>query len=858
MTEVAQTSGCKGLTLEKLVELVSEGGRLRDLAKAGTRMHKLVDFYDPPVGYIGRLRSLRAISELVIGDVRFASTFRPLDSWRPYIDVVLAAPEKLADALGLVDAQRSLFLTTAGGDPLRRRAIKRHGLEGLLWPPLSPSEEESCQKFLLLQGQMLIAQVSILTVEFAVARATSAGVSDEGIYEYCYGPCLSARRFSRSNWSKALGFLPGGSLPDACLPNPMDPEQYRDALDKLIEKSNQAEGPTFEGVAKEDFRATLGSISTFIGRGIAGRKYHKRAHVGSGQNNRRPVTVTTRTVNVDGDPAAESPAAEIVTRTRGTPEEREDLDRAGECPDDHLPRRQIILSAGGPGMAEHVRAAYDRANQLLPNRFPEPHPGEFERLITAMRTGRRYFTSAKEQIELIAWTETILWLGCSPAQATGLMVGLPQTPLPIDFDFFFRLADRENLKAAFIPRTCVRVIEPPYRTEYVSINGERPRISCFELADVAFLAWPIGELLEYWRFREERPDLLTIGEQAVKIFSESEQTYVNRLSGFMESAHLNFRISPSELGKVLFQRAKEVGDIVSADLITCKDHDLAQVRRWYFTPTVEHLRDVHERATSRIMMEVLPDGWKSMLPTARLAKDERYVGSRRCAEPEFLKETVGNLRAIVEEVVAVRTDEDRRREFAVKHNALTVLAIWAIDICVGMRGTTHLYLHHSRYDGKTGFGSITEKGKARAFQLCDGGRAIAAKYDQYLGSLAEYGLPQSSIAMPCYFLKEADRTLQPVPVTPSSLKNFLSSLFRFDANWARRMVKTTALEDGLPGVYTDQYCGHSYRGEERHHPYGSFDPVPYFQTMMEFTEHILKEIDLTPDSFNPSVVKPCR
>jgi hypothetical protein len=68
---------------------------------------------------------------------------------------------------------------------------------------------------------------------------------------------------------------------------------------------------------KEDFREALGSISAFIGRGIAGRKYHNRKHDVSGQNNRRPVTVTTRTVSADGDSTTESPVAEIVTRTRG-------------------------------------------------------------------------------------------------------------------------------------------------------------------------------------------------------------------------------------------------------------------------------------------------------------------------------------------------------------------------------------------------------------------------------------------------------------------------------------------------------------------------------------------------------------
>ncbi len=152
---------------------------------------------------------------------------------------------------------------------------------------------------------------------------------------------------------------------------------------------------------------------------------------------------------------------------------------------------------------------------------------------------------------------------------------------------------------------------------------------------------------------------------------------------------------------------------------------------------------------------------------------------------------------------------------------------------------------------------MTEKGKARAFQLCQSGREIAAKYDQYVDSLAGHGLPRSSHAMPCYFLEAADQKLQPVPVTPSSMKTFLSNLFRFDANWSRRLVKTTALEDGLPAIYTDNYCGHAYRGEERFHPFGSFDPAPYFQTMTEFTERILREIVLTPGSFNPSVVEPC-
>jgi len=857
MDENNQTSECKERRLDQLVHLTITAGLKPELAKAGAKMHRFIDFYDPPVGYIGRLQTIRSISDLATGDVGFTSICRPLAAWRPYIDAVLSAPEKFADYLGLIDPQRSSFLDHTGRDPLKGKALKKHGLEGLLWPVLNPSEKDTYLRYLLLQGQMLIAQVSILTVEFAVARSTRAGHPDEAVYQYVYGPCLHARDFSRSDWSKALGRLPGGCLPDPSLSNAIDPGQYREALDRLIAESKQTDGPTFYGVEKEEFREALGSISAFIARGIAGRKYHKRKHDGNGQTNRLPVSVATRTVSADGDSSTEFPVAEIVTRTRGASEDREELDRAGECPEDHLPRRQFILTAGGPHLAEHVRAAYDRANQLLPNRYNESHPGEFSSLIVAMHTARGHFASRKDQLELIAWTEAIFWLGCSPAQATGIAVGLPQTPLPIDFDFFLRLEDSEGPETAFFPRIRIRAIEPPYRSEYVPIEGERDRQKFFEIADLGGLAHPIRELLDELKSGGERSDLLRMHEQAVRVFLEQEDTYRKRLSDFVQAAGLRFRVDPSELGKILLQRAKEAGDIVSADLITCKNHHLAEVRRWYFTPTIEHLRSVHERAVSEIMAELPLVGWDSKASTSRLPKDEQYVGSRRCVDLEFLKKSVQTVRDIVGEVVAVRTDKDRRQKFAEKHNALTVLAVWAIDICVGMRSTTHLYLHHSQYDGKTGFGSITEKGKARAFQLCESGREIAAKYDQYINSLAGYGLPRSSRTMPCYFLEETDQKLQPVPVTPASMKEFLSNLFRFDANWARRLIKTTALEQGLPAIYTDNYCGHAFRGEERHHPYGSFDPVPYFQTMTEFTEHTLQKIVLTPDSFNPSVAEPC-
>src|SRR6266567_3990283 len=76
MANTAKTSGRKVQALDRLVELVSEGGKRPELAKAATKMHRLIDFYDPPVGYIGRLLTIRSISDLAIGDVRFTSICR--------------------------------------------------------------------------------------------------------------------------------------------------------------------------------------------------------------------------------------------------------------------------------------------------------------------------------------------------------------------------------------------------------------------------------------------------------------------------------------------------------------------------------------------------------------------------------------------------------------------------------------------------------------------------------------------------------------------------------------------------------------------------------------------------------------
>lgn len=788
-------------------------------------MHRLLDCYDPPVGYIRRLKTLCRIAALQIGEKNVTNCWRELAAWMPYIAEVLKKPEEFADAAGLLGDDRGRFLFDEEKDPLRGIAMKNHQLEALLWKEVKDQGKGEDARFLLLQVQLVVAQAAILDAAYSSAAAAGVQVPGPEVFLSLREPNFFARKFSEVEWLNGLRSLPLVA----------DAGKYATALDSLrkqlrdgSKQSTNAAGRTLDEL--------LAGIVSHIRRGLSNEDYQKRVFRGR---------------NIEH--LSESEGGSEFTITKGNAATRTALEKSGECPEDHLRTRTFVL-ADSEVAVSHLLAAKARENQMLPRRYREPQPSEYAQLIDEMRAHPNQFESPLAAREVIAWTETVFFEGCSPEQATALLIGFPCTPL-VDCDFMLRIAETPQGDEIFPPRMRLRAIEPEYKTPYVQIEGERLRSQHFEIADLGGICDPMRDLLCALQKGAGRSDAFpeAIRASAVKIFSHDADTYADIVNGFADSIGLGDRVTVSGLGKVLFQRYLEAEDVVSAALLTCNRHKLASVRLWYFSPSEDFLRHVHRLGVESILAE-LPKSFSPLRSQPVLGSSTEHVGSRRCAEFEFIHGRVEILQRIVKQPVSVRSIEERRRTFAGKHNALTVLVIWAIDLSVGMRASKHPYFHASEYDRVTGMGSFWDKGikKARPFCLSELAMQIADTHDSYLAQLEPYGLPPSTKAQPCYFV---DGDLNVVPATPESIETYFGKFFLFAPNWARRMVKTLAIENGLPAIFTDAYCGHSNYGQELFYTFSSFDPMRYFDCMSRFLAQLLEDLGFKPLNFDPSFLE---
>jgi hypothetical protein len=436
------------------------------------------------------------------------------------------------------------------------------------------------------------------------------------------------------------------------------------------------------------------------------------------------------------------------------------------------------------------------------------------------------------------------------------MVGLPETPAP-NCDFYLCLKEIDYDTMSMTTSVRVRALEPPYIKQLAPIPEERVKKKYFELEDIGDLSRWVGFFLKLRRSGGEhdvQPDAMR--ELAVKVFARDAGWYRTQLEGVIQSLGQEDRITVSGLSQVLFQRAIEQGDIVAAALITCRHHRLASARKWYATYSIEHLRRIHSVAGQCIRAEIQSFGWPTPDETGKLPEDSEAVGSRRCVKDNEMQKFTGVLKEIVRRNLSLRNPHKKLEEFRKKHNALTMLAIWTVEICVGMRGIKHPYFHASEYDQDTGHGTFTDKDpgegiKSRPFRLPELAKSIMKAYDAYLAKLPKLGLPAQSRSLPCYFIRLTTGKLETIPVSPSTISEVMGDCFKFAPNWGRRLIKTTATETGIPPAFIDLYCGHFQRGEESFNPYASIDPLEYFESMDRFLTERLVDLGLEPIELEP-------
>ncbi len=156
---------------------------------------------------------------------------------------------------------------------------------------------------------------------------------------------------------------------------------------------------------------------------------------------------------------------------------------------------------------------------------------------------------------------------------------------------------------------------------------------------------------------------------------------------------LGDRVDVSGLGKILFQRYVETRDVVSASMITCNLREHASVSIWDFTPSIRYLVRVQENAMKSLCAELRDAGWNGQANQFAIYPSPESItgniGRRRCAEFELIRGKVSLLKSISDEPCSARTSEQRLLAFKNNHNALTLHAVWAIDLSVGIRGIEH-------------------------------------------------------------------------------------------------------------------------------------------------------------------------
>ena len=805
-------------------------------------MLRSIDFHYSLRGFVRRIRNLHQILSTRVDNRSPADEFPALGSWINIIDVVLEDPDRFIATMDRTKDESDDFLNDKGTDPVHGQ-MEDHGLESLLWITLPSSESASRNAlFILLQAQMVMAQASILTQEYEEAKSKGAERPDLGVFQSVSRAAREAKRFTRKGWLHSIDLLP----------NLIDRKQYKENLEALVGKPRNLPHLELAGSDVPSFPHHLDNalvrIAHFLDRGLSPGTYEKREY-SKGLDIELSRTPSEKTNGQDPSLAG----SEIVSRLKGSEDQKRAFEDADESPADHLPRRDFILVSGSVEAATWIRAAQERANQMLPRTYAEPHPGEFLGLLKAIMVT----LNSPEAIEMVAWTESLFWLSCTPEQVTNLMVGLPETPAP-NCDFYLCLKEIDDDTVSMTTSVRIRALEPPYRKQLALIPQERPRKKYFELEDVGELSRWVGYFLELRRSdgkHDVQPDAMR--QLAVKVFARDPVWYRTKLEGIIQSLGQEDRISVSGLSHVLFQRLIEQGDIVAASQITCRDHRLASARKWYATYSIKHLRRIHSAAGQCIRAEIQSFGWPSPHKAGTLPEDPEAVGSRRCVKDNDMAKFTGVLKGIVRRNLSLRNPHTRLEEFRKKHNAFTILAIWTVEICVGMRGITHPYFHASEYDQDTGYGTFTDKDpgegkKSRPFRLPELAKSIMKAYDSYLAKLPKFGLPAQSRALPCYFVRlTTGRQLEAVPVSPSTISESIGGFFEFAPNWGRRLIKTTATEIGIPPAFIDIYCGHFQRGEESFNPYASLDPLEYFDSMDRFLAKRLVDLGLEAIELEP-------
>jgi len=742
-------------------------------------------------------------------------------------------------------------------NPNRGNAFLRNPLWSALW--VRVDDAKLATKYRSLQRHFVRAHASFLFFEsqedtrlgrLAYERHGGQGMWDV-FPESPYQAALRLRSLANPKWAPILNQV-RGDLP---------PSEFVEAIGLIV----------FPGADDLSLSATWleyrGVIRSFLARAYGLEPWSPR--VSEERNSISPRVVgSVATVDVGpGDPddpeTSNWPSGRLVTFTASLASEviegtlESDLD-----PEEITDHEELYLAA--PTRTDLQQIAIDAAlsvrgqyrhvqmrHQLFPFDYDVPAAYEMRSLLKKLDQtwqelgNENQWDGEKRRIaETIALIQIQVWYGLPLTRALGLVV-------------IGRNNVGESWKSVVPVGTLAYLVEdaewmipvdpPPYRSVIEDpAEQAHPLQPWLPLQDVAEVGRLIGVLLR------------SAGGQISPSFSEAAfhpqavfqanlvETYERSIRDLLREMEPTGRVTIRRTAAVLYIRLVALsGDLMAGALITGRFGPLTRTERFYASYSVERLRHLYYRTSSRMFSQLTGQQAPSEKPLKVPSFWQGFVGARLCAKDDEVK------RAIVGIGDAIDAAQGKKKERAEYHNLLTLHSVLLFCFCTSCRPIRAPYLWLDRVDEDTEFAYLSDKDddaqhKTRLIWVPGLCLMQMKNYERHCARLEAENPAIQNWPDPCFFLstsnqpaKLRERALE--AVRPTTLAKHLKPFLQLPMNFHRKYMRHRLLEAGCPPEVVMAWLGHAFAGEELWNPHSAMSPRVYRESLAKYLLPILED-----------------
>jgi hypothetical protein len=877
--------------LAKLIETRRADKNIALNAGLENSLEGLLQLLDAPPELPGLLKIARNILAIMSPESGIpVSEFekRYVSSWCIEIKWMLSHSKALARKLFAKKDERKSFLKARGDNPVHYQGATYHPLYCQLWE--TPANHEYIQGFRILQGHMMFAA-------FAVRRIVSGAewlASEKHVQltaNHLYRTILPLQHLAQS-----ADDVDGGSdckellkrIPTNCTREDFSNDlwKYRSEipiidrslildLGKIVSLLDWSIAGTYEPKPRRSSTQTSNATSSKTSGNPDENNVFSVVHFpgsnpaiveppAGGQNpDTDPEPESTYEVSTDNEEEDELEEAGFdtgssvgssgrlrlgITRYRRVKRDsklQSEILAGGDHPENYLSSPSIDLAKNDRGVRLDAGGWQEMQNQYLPWSMNELAD---EELADAwLRLENHAKTGVPESVELFALMNTILWTGRMLKDVLPLEVLSGVGDPSGDICFQMPVASSTPSTAEWRVRALQVPHSEPLKSP-IQKPGARLCVPVFTLPDYAGTEGVIRRHIEIQQKE-------WVGTR-IQVFQGSIRDYQlrlkDRLSEQLDDQSLNQleRVTFQRIGCTLFQRIVDLtgGDLIAASFITGRDIKIAQVDRYYATPSIASLRKIYREAVMSIRDDLT--ALKCSLKENEVAEsntNNASVGSTLCPTSERLKFALSDIQKEIAKEPSGDEWHERLSGWVKRHNLYTLYSLLIVGWVVGFRAIKDPFIYPDEVDLVSGLTAFQDKGpadrcKSRLVRVP--GLALA-QIDAYYNYLLSSSFCFLSNMPKCPFF--IDHDLQVLTVSRSSIELFLHEYLPLPANASRHFARTVWVEERLfSPEYVSGWLAHFYRGEEPWGKFSSFSFVEYCQFMEKKLPEILGDLGFLP------------